>query len=75
MEVYADIRRKVDINPVDVIKGLIKEATGTENVYLSKDGNKYYCEDSMDDRSTPSKITKKKYDYIVALKLILKNLA
>jgi hypothetical protein len=77
MEIYADIRQKVQVNPKDVIEKLIEEQVGWHGWAFEKD-NLYYrgFEQSAGSHSYDEKeeITKEKYDYIRALQLVLENL-
>jgi hypothetical protein len=77
MEIYADFRQKVQVNPKNVIEKLIEEEIGWNNWIFEKDGNFYRgfvecagCH-SVD---CEEEISQEKYDYVKALKLILKQL-
>lgn len=77
MEVYANIKQLVEINPQTVIEKLISKEIGFRAWILEKDG-KYYIgfEQSNGGHSfvKEEEITKEKYDYIKALELILEQL-
>lgn len=70
MKVYADIRQKVDVDPIDVIEKLIEKEIGHSGWVFIED-DKYYegyvisagCH-SMDEKE---EITKEKYDYVISL--------
>jgi hypothetical protein len=77
MEVYANIRQKVQINPKDVINTLIEKEIGWRNWIFEKDGKFYRGFEqsagyhSFDDEE---EITEEKYRYVKALQLVLKQL-
>lgn len=73
MEVYADLRQKVDVNPLDVIQGLINKEINHRDWIFVKDGVYYVgFEESAGQHSFDSEkeITKEKYEYIQALEFI-----
>lgn len=76
-EVYANIRQKVWVDPKDVISKLIDKAIGTGNWVFEEDGGYYKgYEQSAGQHSFDEKeaITKDKYEYVQALKLVYENL-
>lgn len=78
MEVYANIRQKVHVEPIEVINELIKDELGRNGWIVERDG-KYYrgFEKSAGSHSYDSEveINKEGYEYIKALELIKDNLA
>ena len=74
MEIYADIRQKVQVNPEDVIKKLIEVEIGWRGWIFEEDGNFYRGfktgggSHSWDDKET---ITEGKYSYVKALQFVL----
>lgn len=77
MKVYADVRSLVEIDPRDVIEKLLEESIGRRGWVFEKDG-KYYqgLEVGAGNHSynDEEEITKEKFDYIKALKLVLSKL-
>jgi hypothetical protein len=77
MEIYADIRQEVHINPKEVIEKLIEKEIGFGN-WVFVENNKFYLgfEESMGCHSFIDKkeITHEQYDYVKALQLVLKRL-
>lgn len=80
MKVYADIRQEVHIDPKSVIEKLIERELGGStyrNWVKEKDGDYYLVSEESAGRhsyETEEPITKKKYDYIKALRLVLEQL-
>lgn len=74
MEIYADIRQKVDINPIDVIQRLIYREITDEGVIFEKDGKYYRSVEISRVYSEDVEITKEKYEYVRALELVLETL-
>lgn len=77
MEVYANIRQEVDVNPKDVIEKMIEEEIHWRDWIFEKDGIYYRgFEQSAGQHSIDSKeeISQEKYEYLAALKLILSRL-
>jgi len=77
MEIYANFRQKVQVNPKDVIEKLIENEIGWRNWIFEKDGKFYRgfeqsagCH-SFDDEE---EITQEQYNYVKALQLVLKRL-
>ena len=77
MEIYADFRQKVQVNPKDVIEKLIEKEIGWRNWIFEKDGKFYRgfeqsagCH-SFDDKE---EISQEQYEYVKALQLVLKRL-
>lgn len=77
MEIYANFRQKVNVNPIDVIEKLIEEEIGFRGwVFIEND--RYYrgfevsagCH-SIDEKK---EISKGKYEYIMSLKNCLNYL-
>ena len=75
MEVHASIRRKVHIDPLDVLENLKKRVVGHGGWVFTKDG-KYYRgfetgggTHSWDDEV---EIEKEEYDYVVSLDHVIK---
>ena len=77
MQVYADIRQKVEVNPKDVIEKLIEESIGWRSWIFERDG-KYYkgYDQSAGSHSyeEEKEISKEQYDYVRALQLVLEKL-
>ena len=76
MEVYADFRQKVQINPKDVIEKLIEKEVGS-NWIFEKDGKFYLCYEQSAGCNTfdvEDEITEERYRYVEALQFILKRL-
>lgn len=77
MEIYANFRQKVQVNPKDVIEKLIEKQIGWGNWVFEKDG-KFYLgyEQSAGYRSFDEEdgITEDRYRYVEALQLVLKRL-
>ena len=77
MIVFADFIQKVNVNPKSVIKQLIDNQIG-RNGWIFEEDSKYYkgSEFSAGPHSIDEKeeIEKEKYDYIIALQMILKKL-
>ena len=78
MEVYANFRQKVDVDPKEVIEGLIdKERTHKRSWFCEEGGDYYekydsgYGHYSFDETRG---ILKEKYEYIKALELVLEKL-
>jgi hypothetical protein len=75
MEVYADFRQKVQIDPIDVINELIDKAKGGWRNYIFEENGKYYLgwEESCGAHSSDEQeeITKELYDYYRALQAVL----
>jgi len=77
MEVYGNVRTKVDIDPEDVIKNLIKDEIGFQGWIFEKDGRYYRgfeVSAGVHSFDEEAEITKEKYEYVKALQLILKNI-
>lgn len=77
MEVYAKIKQKVQIDPKDVIENLIEKEIGTHGWIFETDGKLYKgWEESAGSHSYDAKeeISKEKYDYIIALQTVLKQI-
>ena len=80
MKVSADIRQEVHVDPKSVIEKLIERELGGStyrNWIKEKDGGYYLVsEESAGCHSYEMEepITKKKYDYITALQLVLEQL-
>lgn len=77
MEIYADFRQKVTVNPKDVILKLIENEIGSRGWVFERGGIYYHgfersagCH-SFDEEET---ISQEKYDYVIALQLVLKRL-
>lgn len=77
MEIYANVKQNVLINPKDVIQKLIDEEIGYDSWTFEKNDKCFKgfeqsagCH-SYDDEV---EITREKYDYIKALQLVLKHL-
>ncbi|MHB8871794.1 MAG: hypothetical protein ACYC5G_05045 [Candidatus Doudnabacteria bacterium] len=81
MEIHASISQKVYINPENVIEKLIEEELGGaahRNWVFEKDGKYYHGYEGGGgshswDEEEP--ISKEKYDYVVALKLVKEYLS
>lgn len=77
MEVHANIRCKVDVDPKDVIEKLIIEEICPRS-WVFKEDDKYYIgyEESAGIHSIECKreTTQETYDYVIALNFILKQL-
>ena len=77
MEIYADFRQKVQINPKDVIEKLIEKEIGQNNWIFEKD-DKYYLgsEQSAGCHSfnVEEEIIEERYRYVEALQLVLNRL-
>ena len=77
MEIHADIRQKVHVNPIEVINKLIEQEIGWRGWVFEKDG-KYYrgFEQSAGSHSYDDEveINKDLYDYVKALELISNKL-
>jgi hypothetical protein len=74
MEVYADIRQKVIIDPKDVIVTLIKEEIGYGSWIFEKDGlyyRGYEVSAGSHSYDESEEISKERFDYVKALELIL----
>jgi hypothetical protein len=74
MEIYADIRQKVNIDPIDVIQRLINKEITDEGSVFEKDGRYYVELDEYRLGSSVKETTKEKYEYVRALELILNKL-
>ena len=77
MEIYADFRQKVQVNPKDVIEKLIEKEIGWRNWIFEKDGKFYLgSEQSAGCHSfdVEDEITEDRYRYVEALQLVLKRL-
>lgn len=77
MEIYADFRQRVQVNPKNVIEKLIEKEIGSRNWTFEKDGKFYLgSEQSAGCHSFDVKdeITEERYRYVEALKLVLKRL-
>ena len=77
MEIHADVRQKVHVNPLDVINGLIEQEIGWRGWVVERDGNYYRgFERSMGSHSSDEEvsISKNQYDYVRALELVHKKL-
>ena len=76
MEIYADIRQKVIVNPVDVLNKLIKNEIGDGWVF-EKDGKYflgYFESAGSHSYESSNEITKDTFDYINSLKIAIKYL-
>jgi hypothetical protein len=77
MEIHADVRQKVHVNPLDVINGLIEEEIGWRGWVVERDG-KYYRGHEVSAGShsfdKENKISKDLYDYVKALELVHEKL-
>ena len=75
MEVYADIRTKAQVDPIEVLKNLKERVVGHNGWVFEKDG-KYYrgFETGGGTHSWDSEeeITKEEHDYVVNLDFIIK---
>lgn len=74
MKVNANITQLVTIDPKDVISNLISEALGSGQDVKEKDGSYYLVVYSSHTEVIYGSISKEKYDYINALKLVLGTL-
>lgn len=77
MEIYADFRQKVQVNPWDVIEKLIDIEIGWRYWIFEKDGKFYRgFEQGAGSHSFTrnEEITKDQYDYVIALQLVLDKL-
>ena len=77
LEIYVDIRQKALVDPETVIQKLISKEIGQYGWIFVEDDEFYKgWEESAGHRSIDMKevISKEKYDYVVALKFVLKNL-
>ncbi len=76
MEIYVDIRQKAMVDPETVIGKLIEKEIGRQGWIFEVEGDyfKGWEESAGHSIDMNEKITKEKYDYVVALKLILKTL-
>jgi len=77
IEVYAKTTSKVFIDPVDVIEKLIAIEMQAGDGDLIKKENKYFIEYFSNERFESNwmvEISKEKFDYISALKLVLKKI-
>jgi len=77
MKIYGNLRQEVDVNPKDVIEKLIEKEIGYRN-WIFEEVGIYYMgfEQGAVRHSFDGKveITKEKYDYVIALQLVLKRL-
>lgn len=77
MEVYANFRQKVFVNPKDVIEKMIEEEIGWQH-WIFEENGKYYVgwEQSAGAHSydAQEEISKEQYDYVNALKNVLNHL-
>jgi hypothetical protein len=77
MEVYAEVRQKVHIEPIQVINGLIEQEIGWRGWVVERDG-KYYQGHEVSAGShsfdKEDEISKDLYDYVKALELISNRL-
>lgn len=75
MIVNGKIKEKVEINPLEVIKNLYKGGEyNNEKEYFEKDGKYYqrFIIKGVDySNHTPKEITKRDYDYYLALEIII----
>lgn len=77
MEIYANFKQKVQVNPKVVIEKLIEKEIGFGNWVFKKDGKFYRgFEQSAGCHSfdREEEITQERYDYVRALELVLKRL-
>lgn len=77
MEIYVDMRQKAMVNPETVIGKLISKEIGSGGWIFEKEGEYFMgWEASAGQHSidVDEVITKEKYDYVVALQFVLKNL-
>ena len=77
MEIYTNFRQKVDIEPIDVIQNLLDCSEGYRGWVFEKDGKYYrgYWESGgIHSWEASEEISKEKYEYVLALKSILKYL-
>ena len=77
MELYVDIKQKVEVDPKKVIEKLIEKEIGCDNWVFGKDG-KYYIgfvqsagSHSFDDKE---EISRETYNYVRSLEFVLKRL-
>lgn len=78
MEVYADFRQKVQVNPKDVIEKLIESEIGWQNWIFERDGKFYLGSEESAGRHSfdvEEEITEDRYRYVEALLLVLKRLS
>jgi len=77
MEIHAEIRTKVHVEPIQVINKLIEEEIGWRGWVVERDG-KYYrgYERSMGSHSSDEEVEvdKETYDYVKALHLVSNRL-
>ena len=77
MEIYVDIRQKALVDPETVIQKLISKEIGQYGWIFEVEGDYFKgWEESAGHRGIDMQemITKKQYDYVIALQLVLKNL-
>ena len=77
MEIYADFRQKVQVNPKDVIENLIEREIDWRNWIFEEDGKFYLgSEQSVGCHyfDVKEEITEERYKYVEALQLVLKRL-
>ena len=76
MEIYANFKQKVSVDPIEVIAEMINNEIGSQN-WVFENG-KYYLgwEESRGAHSSEeqSEISKERYDYVTSLKHVLKYL-
>lgn len=76
MEVYANFRQKVNVDPRDVIENLKEEFLGSSRRWVSKNNNKWVIEQDCYHNSfeTVRKITAEEKEYFDALNIVYKHL-
>lgn len=78
MKVYADFRKEVSIDPLDVLKNLLDEVRGHYQNWIFEEDGKYYrgYEQSAGCHSIDMKdeITKEQYDFFQNVKSVIKYL-
>ena len=78
MEIWADLRHKVEVDPIDVLEKIKEEELGSNRDWVCKKENKYYqvTEESAGQHSfdTEEEISKEKYDCIQSIDKIIKYL-
>ena len=76
MEIYVDIRQKALVDPETVIQKLISKEIGWQGWIFEVEGEYFKGWEESAGHSIDMKetISKKQYDYVIALQLVLKNL-
>lgn len=74
MEIYANFRQKVTVDPIDVIEKLVESITSHRGWITEEEGKFYRNWEVHKYRDDKEEITKEQYEYYKALRKVEENL-